>query len=139
MSFVGNGRAVATSVLPDEDAPLPPLTFSVTTSKPGHSTVPFLRGPIAAEWLNKMTDTKSTDACKVGLALWQARGMRNDLVVQLNWFVRQCFGIEKNASSRGLKKLKEAGLVEIIEQRKGSHPIVRIIVSGGTSSEVAGK
>ena len=140
MSLLGNGEAVAASVLPSMDAPLPPLRRTVATSKPDHLSEPFIVGPFPADWFRKACETKSTDACKVALALWQAKGMNGKSnVVQLGSYPRQCLGIERNISSRGLKKLEEAGLIEIIEQKPGSHPIVKIIVSGGISSRDAGK
>jgi hypothetical protein len=140
MSFLGNGEVVASNVLDGYDAPLPPLKRPVAKSKPSHLSEPFVVGPFPADWFRQACETKSSDACKVALALWQAKGMkRNSNIVRLNSYVRKCFGIERNVASRGLKKLSVAGLIEILEQKPGRHPLVKIISSGGTSSEVAGK
>ena len=140
MSLLGNGETVVTNILNDWDAPLPPLRRPVATSKPDHLSEPFIVGPFPADWFRQACETKSTDACKVALALWQAKGMNGKSNrVQLGSYVRQCLGIERNISSRGLKKLEAAGLIKIIEQKPGSHPIIEIISRGGPSSEGTGK
>jgi hypothetical protein len=122
------------------DSPLPTPRWNVATSKPDHLTEPFLRGPIPADWLRRMCDTKSSVACKVGLALWMQSGIKyNQRTIKFGSSVRQQFGISRPNAKRGLDKLIEAGLIKIVEQKPGNLPIVKIISSGGPSSEGSGK
>ena len=144
MSISGNGSSSSEFVdryrLDSFDSPLPPPRWNVATSKPDHLTEPFVRGPIPADWLCRMCDTKSSVACKVGLALWMQSGIKyNKRTIKFGSSVRQQFDISRPNAKRGLDKLVEAGLVEIVEQNPGSLPIVKIITSGGSSSEGAGK
>lgn len=86
-----------------------------------------------------MGNTNSSQACKVGLALWMLKGMKKSNVVRLGSTVRASMGIERNAASRGLKKLEAAGLIEILEQKQGRHPKVKIVVGGGADNKKPGK
>ena len=113
------------------DDPLPPVALNSRPAKEGSQEDYFLKGPIPCDWFRVAADTNSTQAMRVGLALWQVSGVMKNMRVPLNWKCRQIFGIKRNTASRGLKKLAEAGLIRIIEQRKGSHPYVEIVVAGG--------
>ena len=145
MSISGNGSSSSEFADPyyrldSFDSPLPPPKWNVGVSKPDHLTEPFLRGPIPADWLRRMCDTKSSVACKVGLALWMQSGIKyNQRTIKFGSSVRQQLGISRPNAKRGLDKLIEAGLIEIVEQKPGSLPIVKIISRGGPSSEGTGK
>ena len=131
MSISGSSVVAGSHVLDHWDSPLPPETLNVVPSKPGHMKVPFLRGPTSAEWLRRMCDTKSSVACRVGLALLTQSGIQNSKTVRFGSRVRKVFDISRPNAKRGLDSLIEAGLIEIVEQNPGSLPVVRIIAGGG--------
>ena len=85
----------------------------------------FLKGPIPLDWLTAATQLPGK-AINVGIALWWIAGMSKIDTVKLNRQALAAFNISKDAMRDGLKRLQQAGLVELTS-RPGQRHTVRII------------
>jgi hypothetical protein len=87
----------------------------------------FLRGPVPTPWLNAAADANPL-ALRVGLAIWYVSGCNGGKrTVTLNQASRDAMGLTPARVHRGLRALAAAGLVRIVTQRPGAHPIVELI------------
>jgi hypothetical protein len=84
----------------------------------------FLKGPIPWPWIS-IAANLSGRALAVGLALWRLAGVRKCMSVRLSNTEVAVLGVDRNAKSRALRALQEAGLI-VVEQRPGRLPLVTI-------------
>jgi len=95
----------------------------------------FIKGPICARWLRKAG--KKTAGHRVGIALWQEVGFAKDefLVekrrqskpIRVHGKMRDFYGLRRWTVSRGLKDLREAGLIVVIDDSPGRIQTVAIV------------
>jgi hypothetical protein len=87
----------------------------------------FLRGPVPIPWLNAAADANPL-ALRVGLALWFISGCKGGTpTVTLNKPARAAMGLTPARVHRGLRALVAAGLIQIVTQRPGAHPVVKLV------------
>jgi hypothetical protein len=95
----------------------------------------FLRGPVPTSWLNAAADANPL-ALRVGVALWYVSGCNGGKrSVPLNQAARDAMGLTPARVHRGLRALAAAGLVEIVKQRPGAHPVVKLVELAGDATE----
>jgi hypothetical protein len=95
----------------------------------------FLRGPVPIPWLNAAADANPL-ALRVGLALWFISGCKGEkTTVTLNKPARAAMGLTAARVHRGLRALVAARLVEIVKQRPGAHPVVKLVELAGDATE----
>ena len=86
---------------------------------------PFIKGPIPILWLVSAREASPT-ALTVGLYLWYLSGLKKKKIFKATNRNLQMWGLNRSAKYRGLKKLEEAGLIEVKRQNKNS-PEVTIL------------
>jgi hypothetical protein len=87
----------------------------------------FLRGPVPTPWLNAAADANPL-ALRVGVALWYVSGCNGGKrTVPLNQAARDAMGLTPARVHRGLRALVAAGLIQIVKQRPGAHPVVKLV------------
>ena len=89
-------------------------------------------------WVEAMMSTNQVAAIRMGMAIWFVNGLpdkgrgkghgkaNRPYGIRVNATARRAAGIAGSAASRGLNALEYAGLVEVIDRRKGCYPVVRI-------------
>jgi hypothetical protein len=95
------------------------------TFLPANQNGKFLRGPVPWDWLAKAAKLPGK-ALHVGLALWRLSGATKSDTVRLSNVELDAMGVDRNAKSRALKHLEQAGLVRV-SQAPGQAPVVTII------------
>lgn len=95
----------------------------------------FICGPLSTPWFAQAF-TLPKSAVKVGLALWQEAGMRKDQFYSKNVpesgplkipaRMRDRWGLDGPAVSRGLKSLAKKGLIRIVDSGAGKMSTVVI-------------
>ena len=85
----------------------------------------FLKGPIPLDWLTAATQLPGK-AINVGIALWWIAGMSKTDVLKLTRQAQLALNISKDAERDGLRRLQQAGLIELTT-RPGQRHSVRII------------
>lgn len=85
----------------------------------------FLRGPIPLSWLSVAAKLPGS-ALNVAIAIWYVAGMKKGAAIRLSVSSLGEFGVEYHSAYRGLAKLEQAGLVEVIRHR-GRKPIVTVL------------
>jgi hypothetical protein len=93
----------------------------------------FLKGPIPIGWLMKASALPGKTS-QIGVVLWYLRGLRKNSTVILANGLLERFQIGRQAKYRGLKALKDAGLIAV-EERKDRNPSVTIITAEPEESE----
>jgi hypothetical protein len=106
--------------------PAPPARRSLPTHKKGAR---FLKGPIPMSWLAAAA-RQGGKALHVGVALWHLAGMKNNGRVLLSGSVLTSFGVSRYSTSRALKSLERAKLVEV-ERHPGRRAVVTILDAPG--------
>lgn len=97
-----------------------------TAILPRRTTEPFLRGPIPLWWLTKATSCGGA-ALAAGLCLWFMRGVtKSNDPIKASRSVRRKLGLSADQMRRGLRALKEAGLVEFVTGGRGRCAVVSI-------------
>ena len=95
----------------------------------------FLRGPVPTSWLNAAADANPL-ALRVGVALWYVSGCNGGKrSVPLNQAARDAMGLTPARVHRGLRALAAAGLIQIVKQRPGAHPVVKLVELAGDATE----
>jgi len=88
----------------------------------------FLKGPIPMSWLNRAAAASGKGAgLAIGIAIWHIAGMEKSNSIKLRPSLLERMNINRFAKSRGLKSLKNAGLISIINNR-GQSPTITILV-----------
>ena len=90
--------------------------------KPGQK---FLKGPIPWDWLC-VAACLSGKALHVGMAIWLKVGIIRRREVKLSRMDLEPLGVRKDAASRALRSLEEAGLVSV-ERHPGQSPAVTLL------------
>ena len=85
----------------------------------------FLRGPVPLWWMNA-TGSLPGRAFQVAMRLWFLSGFKNDPRVKLNLSAMKEMGVLRDAASRGLHLLENAGLVTV-DRGKGRASWVTIV------------
>ena len=95
--------------------------FKPTAQRP----VRFIKGPVPWLWI-EMAARLPGKALAVGLALRRLAGATKSKTVRLATSEVETLGVDRNAKSRALRKLEQAGLVTV-ERRPGCQPKVTIL------------
>jgi hypothetical protein len=85
----------------------------------------FLKGPIPLDWLTAAAKLPGK-AINVGIALWWLAGMSKTGILKLTRQSQLALNISKDAERDGLRRLRQAGLIELTAQPGQRHSI-RII------------
>jgi hypothetical protein len=85
----------------------------------------FLKGPIPLDWLTAAARLPGK-AINVGIALWWLAGMSKTGALKLTRQSQLALNISKDAERDGLRRLRQAGLIELTAQ-PGQRHTVRII------------
>jgi hypothetical protein len=85
----------------------------------------FLKGPIPLDWLTAAAQLPGK-AINVGIALWWLAGMSKTGILKLTRQSQLALNISKDAERDGLRRLQQAGLIELTA-RPGQRHSVRII------------
>ena len=99
-------------------------TRSVKAARHAQRSTLFVRGPIPMSWLTRAARLPGK-ALHVGLLLWFRVGCEKSVTVRLTRSHCNLFGLTRHVVYRALKRLEEAGLVEVSRHR-GRCPIVTI-------------
>ena len=93
----------------------------------------FLKGPVPIQWLGQAAQLGGK-CLAVGVVLWFLCGLKrtNTVAVEHKWLA--VFGVARDAASRCLHQLENAGLIAV-RRRPGCSPIVTVSV--GEPEEVA--
>ena len=86
----------------------------------------FLKGPIPLDWLAKAGQQKG-HALHVSIALWHEAGVQKNAIVKVPSKLTAEMGAGRHAKYSGLEALERAGLVRVIERRRGCSPVVEIL------------
>jgi len=88
---------------------------------------PFVRGPIALEWIHR-TLPLPKPAIYVGLTLWHFRGLLGYPSSQrIDSNFRKRLGLSADQARRGVRALQSAGLVEVQRQGRGRCLVVQLV------------
>ena len=85
----------------------------------------FLKGPVPLDWLTAVTQLPGK-AINVGIALWWIAGMSKTGELKLTRQAQLAFNISKDAERDALRRLQQAGLIELTA-RPGQRHTVRIV------------
>lgn len=86
----------------------------------------FVKGPLPLGWLAAVAQTGHPKAWAVLMALRYKADVTREAWVKPPPAALAMFGIDKDARSRALAALEQAGLVEV-QRRKGRPPLVRVL------------
>jgi hypothetical protein len=89
----------------------------------------FLWGPVPWEWLTAAAAI-SCSAVLVGLVLWHLAGLRKSHTVRFEYGRAADFGLHRQTVYDALKRLSEAGLVQV-DRGNGRCPVVTILDAPG--------
>lgn len=117
----------------EEGLPEPPSV------RPAHRQRPelkdFIKGPVCARWFDKASEKRVGH--RVGLALWQEVGLAKDRFfeqqrrqsepMRVHRRLRDFYGLDRSTVSRGIKALRDAGLIVVIENNPGQMQTVAIV------------
>lgn len=87
----------------------------------------FLRGPVPWDWIETAASLPGK-SLHIGLAVWRLAQTLKTSTIKLTNKEVAGLGVDRNAKTRALKKLHQAGLIRL-EQRTGKHPIVTLVSS----------
>ena len=96
----------------------------------------FIKGPLPLIWFEKAAILPGK-ALHVALAIWYRVGLERQSTVKLGQKVMSRFGVSRDAKYDALRRLVEAGLIEI-EQLPGKAPIVTVISLDTISPQLEG-
>jgi DNA-binding transcriptional ArsR family regulator len=94
---------------------------------PARRTERFLKGPVPMSWLAAAARLPGK-ALAVGIALWRLAGATKSQTILLSTTEVVPLGVDRNAKSRALRVLEQAGLVSV-ERRPGRLPRVTILTT----------
>ena len=85
----------------------------------------FLKGPVPILWLSKAARLGGK-CLHIGVVIWTLSGLKRSRSIRLEgkWLTE--FGVRRGSAYRNLKKLRQAGLIEL-RQKVGCCPRVTII------------
>ena len=86
----------------------------------------FVKGPIPLEWVSRAAALPGK-ALNVAVALWWQHGMAKGKPFKLTRMSLKYLSVERAASSAGLARLEQAGLIQV-ERKMGQRPVVSIVI-----------
>ena len=92
----------------------------------------FIKGPLPLNWF-EVAAALPGKSLHVALAIWFRVGLERQSTVKLGQKVMGRFGVSRDAKYDALRRLVEAGLIEI-EQLPGKAPSVTVITLEATTS-----
>ena len=107
---------------PDGERLKPPKVRRLPRHKSGEW---FLKGPIPGTWLSRAAALTGR-SLHVALAVWYLAGLKRSRQVTLGRKTLRMFGVQPDASRRGLVELERAGLV-CVERSSGCSPRVTLL------------
>jgi hypothetical protein len=102
----------------------------------------FLKGPIPMAWI---AAADKAGALMVGICLWYLSGLNKSATFKASNAALAPWGINRERKARGIRKLADAGLIEVVgrpnaspivtilDQRSAHHPSVR---DGGSPADL---
>jgi hypothetical protein len=85
----------------------------------------FVRGPIPVSWVQNVNSLqKSAVALAWGIAY--LRGLEGSDSFRLRPARLRDVGVSRSAKDRGLEALEKAGLIKVLERRRGCAPLVEV-------------
>lgn len=108
--------------IPVKRLQLDPVTGALIAAPKKHL---FLRGPIPLEWLSKAA-TLPGKTIHLSLALWWLHGMAKGVSFKLTQKSLRSLNVDRGATSAGLRRLEQAGLVQV-ERKLGQRPTIKIL------------
>ncbi len=110
----------------DDDIPTRRLAYVPSAGKHQEvvSAAPFIKGPIPRDWITT-ANALPGKAGAVGIALWFLSGVKGSATFKVTAEARQVAACSRQAFSRGLDALEDAGLVAV-QRRSGNNPEVTI-------------
>ncbi len=85
----------------------------------------FIKGPLPLKWITRAAILPGK-TLHVGLAIWFQVGLEKCQTVKLSQKRVDCFSVSRDAKFDALKRLAEAGLINV-EQFPGRSPIITVI------------
>ena len=86
---------------------------------------PFLRGPIPLGWV-AVAASLPGKTINVALALWWRHGMAQGKPFKLTQTALTALNVERDAESRGIARLEQAGLIHV-ERKPGQRPLISLL------------
>ena len=86
---------------------------------------PFLRGPIPLGWVTAAASLPGK-TINVALALWWRHGMAQGKPFKLTQTALTALNVERDAESRGIARLEQAGLIHV-ERKPGQRPLISLL------------
>jgi hypothetical protein len=84
----------------------------------------FIKGPIDVRLLSIANEVKSID---VLLVIWLQSSLEKSLTIHLKPSLFTLLGIERTKRYRGIRKLQEAGVLRVVENRTGRTCTVELV------------
>lgn len=96
-------------------------------SVPRHrSNEKFLKGPIPMDWLSAAAMLPGK-TFQVAVAVWYLVGICGKNAVKITGATSKLFGVERKALYQAIKKLEDAGLIAVVDRRRGVCPVVSLL------------
>jgi len=87
----------------------------------------FLKGPIPFDWLKKANELGGSTGI-IATGLWFYVGLNNSKSFKVDSKLDQLTGVARQTRQHALRKLQQAGLVEL-SQHHGAYPFVKVITN----------
>ena len=122
--------AVSTATTESDDVDA--LWDATAIYKPGGKKVTELKdyylSRVPVDWLRRVFELGSTDACKVaGMLLLERSFNLGTNVIKGTEKGSELFGLNRQARYRGTKKLADAGLLRIVDRSPGRYVTVELL------------
>lgn len=85
----------------------------------------FVRGPIPVSWVQKVNFLQKS-AVTLAWGIVYLRGLEGSDSFRLRPARLRDVGVSRSAKDRGLEALEKAGLVKVLERRRGCAPLVEV-------------
>lgn len=96
--------------------------------RPAGNRDPFIKGPLPLWWFEQAAALPGK-ALHVALAIWFQVGLEGTQTVKLGQKRVNRFGVSRDARYDALRRLADAGLIELV-QHPGQSPTVTVIMPG---------
>lgn len=103
-------------------------TFDSQTGSfiPCEETKRFIKGPVPYDWMCR-ANALPGKAGAVGIALWFLVGVKRTRTFRLTIDIVRIARCTRKAIYRALEALEEAGLIQVVERRRGRKPVVTVL------------
>jgi hypothetical protein len=105
----------------------PPLVKHSPNTPLRRSSGLFLKGPIPFDWLKKANALGGSTGI-IATGLWFYVGLNNSKSFKVDSKLDQLTGVARQTRQHALRKLQQAGLVEL-SQPHGAYPLVTVITN----------